>query len=64
LVASDSGLTPFMVASNGTLKKIAACCPRDLDELSRVPDVRAWQVADHGDALLAKLKELAERERS
>jgi superfamily II DNA helicase RecQ len=62
LVSSDDGLTPFMVASNGTLKKIAACCPQDLDELARVPDVRAWQVTDHGPAILKKLKALCKQE--
>ena len=63
LVSSDPNLTPFMVASNGTLKKIAACCPADLDELANVPDVRTWQVADHGEAILKTLEALCKDEK-
>jgi ribonuclease D len=51
-------LTPFTVASNGTLKSIAARRPYTIDELASVPDVRAWQVEDFGEQILAILDEV------
>ncbi len=51
-----NALTPFTVASNGTLKAIASRRPYTIDELSTVPDVRAWQVEDFGDQILAVLE--------
>ena len=56
LVASK-GLTPFTVASNGTLKSIASQRPRTLEELSAVSEVRAWQVQDFGDQILKILNQ-------
>ena len=55
-------LTPFTVASNGTLKAIAAQRPRTTDELARVPDVRAWQVEDFGPQILEVLNRADPRE--
>jgi len=57
----NKALTPFTVASNGTLKAIASRRPYTLDELSTVPDVRAWQVQDFGDEILAVLDKVDPR---
>lgn len=54
-LAADPSQTPHTLASNGVLQNIASCRPRTLDELRKVPDVRAWQVEDHGAAILAAL---------
>jgi ribonuclease D len=51
LIASKK-LTPFTVASNGTLKSIASQRPRTLEELTAVSEVRAWQVHDFGHDIL------------
>ncbi len=53
----SSGYTPFSVASNSTLKNIARYFPTTADELADVPEVRAWQVVDHGEAMLEVLGE-------
>ncbi|HMV70152.1 MAG TPA: HRDC domain-containing protein, partial [Myxococcota bacterium] len=42
----------FSVANNSTLKNIARARPYDLDELAAVPEVRRWQVRDHGRTIL------------
>lgn len=52
---TDRTQTPHTLASNGVLQNIAAFRPRSLEELRLVPDVRAWQVEDHGVAILAAL---------
>lgn len=56
---NNSTRTAFAVASNATLKAIAQHRPLTLEELAMVPDVRAWQVADLGDEILAVLDEHA-----
>lgn len=63
LVKSSSQHTSYTVASNATLKSIARFLPEDLDELSEVPDVRRWQVKEHGDAILDLLAETAPKNR-
>lgn len=45
----------FSVANNSTLKQIARARPHDLEELAEIPEVRRWQVRDHGEALLKVL---------
>ncbi len=55
MIASDPSLSPYTVASNGILQSIAAMRPRSLDELLAIPDVRRWQVRDHGEAILKVL---------
>ena len=55
LVSSNRGHNTFSVASNGTLKQIARARPLSLEELREVPEVRAWQVHDHGAAILEVL---------
>ncbi len=55
LVDHHDSLTPYLVASNSTLKPIASRRPHDLEELRAVPEVRAWQVQDFGDQILEVL---------
>jgi ribonuclease D len=59
VLARHSGLTPFSVASNATLKWIATMRPASLDELLLVPEVRRWQVQDFGEELLTRLEKVA-----
>jgi len=61
-IRNDSTLTPFTVASNGTLKWVASLRPRSLEELSQVPDVRAWQVRDFGEDLLELLDRVTQED--
>lgn len=46
----------FTIASNGTLKAIAAHRPMTIEELSVIPEVREWQVEEFGEELLAVLQ--------
>ena len=55
----DPSLNPYSVASNSTLKWIAAMRPRSLQELGEVPEVRRWQVREFGDELLERLDRTA-----
>jgi len=59
LVKRDPNQSSFTVASNKLLKQIASVCPRDLDELQAVRDVRKWQVRDHGEAILKVLEKMS-----
>lgn len=61
LIASDSSLSPYTVASNSVLQVIASARPLDLDELGALPDVRKWQVQDHGEAILRILDQVDPR---
>lgn len=63
-VEETEGLTPYLVASNTTLKAIAARRPLDKDELREIPDVRSWQVDEFGDEILDLLDELDPRPRT
>lgn len=63
-VEETEGLTPYLVASNTTLKSIAARRPLDKEELREIPDVRSWQVDEFGDEILDLLDELAPRTRT
>lgn len=61
-IEAEPRLSPYTLASNGVLKAIARARPFDLDELAAIPDVRAWQVAEHGEDLLAVLEEHAPKD--
>lgn len=63
-VEETEGLTPYLVASNTTLKAIAARRPLDKDELREIPDVRSWQVDEFGDEILELLDALDPRPRT
>jgi ribonuclease D len=52
LTEGRNAVTPYAVASNSVLKLIAKARPFDLDELSALPEVRRWQVRDHGEDIL------------
>lgn len=64
VLARDPKLNPYSVASNATLKWIAAIRPMSLDELLLVPEVRRWQVRDFGEELLARLDRTSPRGKS
>jgi len=53
---SRTGLNPVVVASNGLLKEIARAAPTDVEALARVPGIRAWQVKDLGEELVAVVR--------
>ncbi|TNE91843.1 MAG: hypothetical protein EP330_03850 [Deltaproteobacteria bacterium] len=59
LTRKDKTMTSVTVVSNSTLKSIAAVRPTTLEELAEIPDVRQWQVQDHGEAILAVLDKVA-----
>lgn len=61
LVTSSARHSSFSVASNSTLKQIARSRPFTLAELRAVPEVRAWQVRDHGEAILDVLDRASPR---
>ncbi|MEP6591100.1 MAG: HRDC domain-containing protein [Gemmatimonadota bacterium] len=49
-------LQPGVLCPNGTLEAIAAAVPENLEQLAGVAEVRAWQVAEIGSALLAAMQ--------
>jgi len=51
-----TGLPPFCVMNNSTLQIVAKGAPTTMDELYGLPDIRDWQVRDHGEALLELVK--------
>jgi ATP-dependent DNA helicase RecQ len=51
-VARAEGIAPFIVASDRTLRDIAALRPRDLAELERAHGVGPYKVAKYGVAIL------------
>lgn len=60
-IEDTEGLTPFLVASNSTLKAIAGVRPLDKEELRQIPDVRQWQVDEFGDEILEVLERVDPR---
>ena len=50
---SKTGVPPVAVANNTLLKEIARLAPVDVESLKEVPGIRRWQVAAHGEELLA-----------
>ena len=61
---SKTGVPPVAVANNTLLKEIARLVPSDLDELRTVPGIRRWQVADHGEEVLAVVQAVKEQKAS
>ena len=49
----------FTIANNSTLKRIAARAPTSLEELAAVPEIRTWQVNDHGASFLQVVAQTA-----
>ena len=59
-VARAEGVAPFIVASDRTLRDIAALRPRDLAELERAHGVGPYKVAKYGVAILQIVAKQAE----
>ncbi len=49
---------PVTIAANGLLREITRHAPRTLEELALVPEIRQWQVEEHGNALIALINEV------
>ncbi|MEX2569711.1 MAG: ribonuclease D [Gemmatimonadota bacterium] len=49
-------LDPGFLISRAVLDEVARCMPTSREELSRIPDVRNWQIEAVGDELLAALQ--------
>jgi ATP-dependent DNA helicase RecQ len=61
-LAAGAGVPPYVIFHDSTLREIAACKPRSLEELGGVQGVGAVKLARYGEAMLAALA--AEEERS
>ena len=61
-LAAEAGVPPYVIFHDSTLREIAACKPRSLEELGCVQGVGAVKLARYGKAVLAAL--VAEEERS
>jgi ATP-dependent DNA helicase RecQ len=61
-LAAEAGVPPYVIFHGSTLREIAACKPRSLEELGGVQGVGAVKLARYGEAMLAALA--AEEERS
>jgi ribonuclease D len=59
-MVSRDNAAPITIAANGLLKEITRRAPRTLDELASVPEIREWQIAAHGPALIAIVNEVLE----
>jgi ribonuclease D len=59
-ITARDNMAPITVAANGLLREITRRAPRTLDDLSRVPEIRAWQIEAHGDTLVALVNEVLE----
>jgi ribonuclease D len=57
MVARDN-VAPITVAANGLLREITRRAPRTFDELAAVPEIRAWQLEEHGAALVRLVNEV------
>ena len=58
LIQTEGNINPVAVASNSVLRWIAQSQPKNLSELSQVPNIRAWQVKDYGEQILKLLNSL------
>jgi len=54
-VAKELGLDPGFLCGRGTLEAVARAGPKDRAGLAQVGELRRWQIAVLGDALLATL---------
>ena len=59
-LAEELGLQPGVLCPNGTLEAIARVQPEDVAGLAAIEEVRRWQAAAIGEALLATLHTLPE----
>ena len=61
---AKTGVPPVAVANNTLLKEVARLAPADLETLKKVPGIRRWQVADHGDELLSVIQSVKAKKAS
>jgi ATP-dependent DNA helicase RecQ len=54
-IAAESGVPPYVVFHDSTLREIAAVKPKDLNELARIQGVGATKLERYGEAMLAAL---------
>ena len=54
-LAADSGVPPYVIFHDSTLREIAARKPRNLNELSQVQGIGAVKLERYGEAMLAAL---------
>ena len=54
-IAAQSGVPPYVVFHDSTLREIAAAKPRDLSELAKIQGVGAAKLQRYGEAMLAVL---------
>jgi ATP-dependent DNA helicase RecQ len=54
-IAAESGVPPYVVFHDSTLREIAAAKPRDLNELAKIQGVGAAKLERYGEAVLAVL---------
>ena len=54
-IAAQSGVPPYVVFHDSTLREIAAAKPRDLSELAKIQGVGAAKLERYGEAMLAVL---------
>ena len=55
-MAMDYDIAPGVLCPNGTLEAVARANPSTLDQLAQIPELRRWQLAAFGSALLAGLR--------
>jgi ribonuclease D len=55
-MAMNYDIAPGVLCPNGTLEAIARANPSTLEQLAEVPELRRWQLAEFGGALLAGLR--------
>jgi ribonuclease D len=55
-MAMNHDIAPGVLCPNGTLEAIARANPSTLEQLAEVPELRRWQLAEFGGALLAGLR--------
>jgi ATP-dependent DNA helicase RecQ len=54
-IAAESGVPPYVVFHDSTLREIAAVKPKNLNELARIQGVGATKLERYGEAMLAAL---------
>lgn len=57
-IVSRDGAAPVTIAANGLLREITRRAPRTLEDLAKVPEIRDWQVEEHGDTLVRIVNEV------
>jgi ribonuclease D len=58
-LAASYDLPPGILCPNGTLEAIARLNPTTLEQMSKIGELRRWQLKELGSSLLAALKQPA-----